>query len=137
MQPQYWSIDLLPGLILSEQKLLKAQGIENTLDLLKQTKTQKSKKDLASQLKLHQKHLNKWIALSDLACIPSVGRQYCGLLLHAGITSVLQLAQTPFHRLHPQIIRLQVATIGRKDLTSVSLVKQWVEEAKILSRNKF
>ncbi|NJK56218.1 MAG: DUF4332 domain-containing protein [Pleurocapsa sp. SU_5_0] len=134
MQPQYWVIDLLPGLMLSEQKLLKAQGIENTLDLLKQTPTLKSKIDLAGKLKLHQKHLNKWIALADLARIPSVGSQYCGLLLHAGIASVGQLAQTPFHRLHPQIVRLQVTTIGRQDLTPpVSLVKQWVEEAKILS----
>lgn len=134
MQPQYWVIDLLPGLMLPEQKLLKAQGIENTLDLLKQTPTLKSKIELAGKLKLHQKHLNKWIALADLARIPSVGSQYCGLLLHAGIASVGQLAQTPFHRLHRQIVRLQVTTIGRQDLTPpVSLVKQWVEEAKILS----
>jgi hypothetical protein len=134
MQPQYWVIDLLPGLMLPEQKLLKAQGIENTLDLLKQTPTLKSKIELAGKLKLHQKHLNKWIALADLARIPSVGSQYCGLLLHAGIASVGQLAQTPFHRLHRQIVRLQVTTIGRQDLIPpVSLVKQWVEEAKILS----
>jgi hypothetical protein len=138
MQPQYWSIDLLPGLMLPEQKLLKAQGIDNTLDLLKQTKTLESKIDLASKLKLHQKHLNKWIALSDLARIPSVGNQYCGLLLHAGIASVGQLAQTPFPRLHRQIVRLQVATMGRKDLTPpVAQVRQWIEEAKMLSKNSF
>ncbi|PSB09019.1 DUF4332 domain-containing protein [Pleurocapsa sp. CCALA 161] len=134
MQPQYWSIDLLPGLMLSEQKLLKAQEIENTLDLLQQTKTLESKIDLASKLKLHLKHLNKWIALADLARIPSVGNQYCGLILHAGIVSVVQLAQTPFPQLHRQIVRLQVTTIGRKDLTpSVVQVRQWIEEAKILS----
>lgn len=138
MKSLYWSIDLLPGLMLSEQKLLKAQKIENTLNLLQQTKTLESKIDLASKLKLHLKHLHKWIALADLARIPSVGNQYCGLLLHAGIISVGQLAQTPFSQLHRQIVRLQVTTIGRKDLTPpVTQVKQWVEEAKILSKNSF
>lgn len=66
MKSLYWSIDLLPGLMLSEQKLLKAQKIENTLNLLQQTKTLESKIDLASKLKLHLKHLHKWIALADL-----------------------------------------------------------------------
>jgi Domain of unknown function (DUF4332) len=136
MQPQYWSIDRLPGLMLPEQKLLKAQKIEHTDELLKRTQTPESKIDLASKLKLTQKTLNKWIALADLARIPSVGSQYCGLLLHAGIASVVQLEQTPFHYLHRQIARLQVATLQRKDLTPpVAQVKQWVEEAKLISRN--
>ena len=70
-----------------------------------------------------------------MARIPSVGNQYCGLLLHAGIISVAQLAQTPFARLHRQITRLQVATIRRKDLIPpVEQVKQWVEQAKVLNQ---
>ena len=130
MKSKYWSIALLPGLMLPEQQLLKAQGIENTQELLQRTKTQASKIDLASKLKLHQKHISKWVALADLARIPSVGNQYCGLLLHAGIISVAQLAQTPFARLHRQITRLQVATIRRKDLIPpVEQVKQWAKSA--------
>ena len=136
MKSEYWSIALLPGLKLPEQELLKAQGIENTQELLNKTRTLESKIALASKLKLSQKNLSKWIALADLGRIPSVGNQYCGLILHAGIISVAQLAQTPFHRLHAQIARLQVATLQRKDLTPpVGQVKQWVEQAKILSRN--
>ena len=50
-----------------------------------------------------------------------------------GVISVSHLAVTPFHRLHRQVLRLQVATLFRKDLTpSVKDVKQWVEEAKLL-----
>lgn len=136
MKSKYWSIDLLPGLMLPEQQLLQAQGIENTQELLQRTKTQESKIDLASKLKLHQKHISKWVALADLARIPSVGSQYCGLLLHAGIISVAQLSKTPFHRLHRQVARLQVATVRRKDLTPpVEQVKQWVEQAKVLTKN--
>ena len=136
MESQYWSIDLIPGLKLPEQKLLKAQGIKNTRHLLEQTKTQEAKIDLAGKLRLNQKHISKWIALADLGRIPSIGSQYCGLLLHAGVISVNQLAQTPFHRLHRQVSRLQIATSRRQDLIPpVELVKQWVEQAKMLDRN--
>ena len=62
-----------------------------------------------------------------------MGDKYCGLLLHTGIVSSAQLSQTPFYRLHREIVRLQVATLQRKDLSpSVELVKKWVEEAKLL-----
>ena len=132
----YWSIELLPGLMPSEQESLKGQGIEDTQELLKRTKTIESKIDLASKLKLSQQQLNKWIALAELGSIPSVGSQYCGIVLHGGVASVAQLAQTPFHRLHRQVARLQVATSRRKDLIPpIELVKQWVEQAQILSRN--
>ncbi len=136
MKSRYWSIDCLPGLMLPEQSLLKSEGIGDTKELLKRTKTLESKQSLASKLKLNQKHINKWIALADLARIPSVGSQYCGLLLHAGIVSVNQLIQTPFPLLHRRIVRLQVATLQRKDLSpTVEQVKRWVEEAKMLENN--
>lgn len=40
----------------------------------------------------------------------------CGLLLHAGVISVVQLAQIPTHRVYQQVLRLQVATLQRRDL---------------------
>ena len=136
MQSQYWSIDLMPGLMLPERELLKAQGISDTGKFLQRTHTPELKLNLASTLKLNQKHLNKWIALADLGRIPSVGSQYCGLVLHAGIISVAQLSRTPYERLHRQIARLQAATIGRPDLTPpVTLVKQWTEQAQMLCRS--
>ncbi len=71
--------------------------------------------------------------MADLARIPSVGTQYCGLLLHAGIGSVAQLAEVPTHRLHQQIMRLQVATMQRRDLCpAIELVQQWSQQAKIV-----
>ena len=113
---------------------MRHHGIENTQELLKRTKTVEQKQALASKLKLEQKRLAKWIALADLGRIPDVNYRYCGLLLHAGIVSVSQLSQIPFHRLHHQIVRLQVATMQRKDLAPpVEQVKRWVEQAKILS----
>ena len=132
MQPHYWSIDKLPGLPENEQKLLQNLGIVTTQDLLNRANTPQAKQTLASLLQINIKYVNKWVALADLARLPSVGCQYCGLLLHAGIASVKQLAQTPIHRLHPQIMRLHVATMQRKDLCpSVDMVKQWIQDAKL------
>ena len=133
MQPKYWSISSLPGIKQPEQEILKQAQINNTSELLSRTKTTQSKHKLATQLKLNQKYINKWAALAELACIPSVGSQYCGLLLHAGIISTAQLSQISFSRLHSQVLRLQVATFQRKDLAPpVEKVKQWVDEAKLL-----
>ncbi|MGD1917811.1 MAG: DUF4332 domain-containing protein [Pleurocapsa sp.] len=129
----YWSIDRLPGITRSHLELLEQNNITTTKILLKTAPSTKEKQDLAIKLQLNQKYINKWVALADLARIPSVGDKNCGLLLHAGIISAAQLAQTPFHRLHTQIVRLQVATLQRKDLSPpVEQVRRWVEEAKSL-----
>ncbi|MCC0177045.1 DUF4332 domain-containing protein [Waterburya agarophytonicola K14] len=134
MKSQYWSIDRLPGIMRSQVELLEENNITDTKIFLSFSTNSESKLALASKLQLNQKYINKWIALADLSRIPSVGDKYCGLLLHAGIISVAQLAQTPFHRLHGQIVRLQVATLQTKDLSPpVERIKKWVEEAKLLS----
>ena len=129
-----WSIEKLPGLSKQHQILLIENGITTTRKLLEITHTPQQKSTLASQLQIHSQYVNKWVALADLARIPSVGCQYCGLLLHAGIASVKQLAEIPIHRLHQQILKLQVSTMQRRDLCpSVDLVQEWVKEAKLLS----
>jgi hypothetical protein len=133
VQSCYWKIEQLPGLSQQQQDNLKSCGVATTEQLLAKTKNLELKQSLASQLQLHTQYINKWAALADLARIPSVGCQYCGLLLHSGIASVIQLGQTPVYRIHRQILRLQVANLQRKDLCpSVDLVQKWVKEAKTL-----
>ncbi|BDA67180.1 hypothetical protein RIVM261_027460 [Rivularia sp. IAM M-261] len=132
-----WSVEELPGL--SEQDKLQLQncGIHSTKELVKEGKTLQTRTELASKLQMHLTYINKWIALADLARVPSIGIQYCGLLLHAGVGSVVQLAQIPTHRLHKQILRLQVATMQRSDLCpAVDIVQQWIQEAKVVLSEK-
>lgn len=130
MRSRYWTIEKLPGLSRQEQALLKKYGIATTKDLLQKASSLSNKQALANQLQVKTQYVNKWVALADLARLPSVGHQYCGLLLHAGIASVTQLRVTPVHRLHQQILRLQVATTQRNDLCpSLEVVQQWRQEA--------
>jgi len=132
-QSRDWPIEELPGLSYEEQSQLQNCGITSTVALIKQGKTLEERLALANKLQIHLQYVNKWMALADLARIPSVGTQYCGLLLHAGIGSVAQLAQTPTHRLHQQIMRLQVATMQRRDLCpAIELVQQWSQQAQAI-----
>ena len=134
MQFSDWPIEQLPGLSKENQEKLKSLGINNTQDLLKITKTKENKQHLANQLKCQLQLINKWAALADLARVPSIGCDYCGLILHSGIISVNQLSQTSVSFLHRQILKLQVATLQRKDLCpSPDVVKIWINEAKIIN----
>ncbi|MDJ0729689.1 MAG: DUF4332 domain-containing protein [Crocosphaera sp.] len=134
MKSSYWAIEQLPGLSKANQEQLKSLGINDTEDLLKVTKTKTNQQHLANQLKCQLQLIKKWVALADLARVPSVGCDYCGLILHSGIISVKQLAQTSVSSLHRQILKLQVATLQRKDLCpSPDVVKTWINEAKIIN----
>lgn len=129
-----WYIEQLPGLSSQEAAQLQANGIATTQQLLQQCRTNTQRQALATQLRVKIETINKWVALADLARIPSVGCQYCGLLLHAGIISVAQLAQTPLQRLHQQILRLQVATLQRRDLCpSQSDMQTWIHQARLVA----
>ena len=129
-----WPISQLPGLNSSNQQLLSDKcGITTTTELLQNGRTQAQKMMLANVLQGSLRDISKWVAMADLARIPSVGCQHCGLLLHAGIGSVTQLAQMPVHRLHQQVLRLHVITMQRRDLCpSVAVVQRWVQEAQWL-----
>lgn len=128
-----WSIALLPGLSSEDEAKLLESGIQTTQQLLQRGKTPTQRQVLATQLHIHIQHVNKWVALANLAQIPAVGCQYCGLLLHAGISSPSQLAQTPLPRLHRLMVRLYVAMMQQPELCpSLDQVAQWIEQARLL-----
>ncbi|MGB3264436.1 MAG: DUF4332 domain-containing protein [Microcoleus sp.] len=134
VQLRDWPIEHLPGLSNENQSQLEDCGITTTAQLIRMTKTPAAKALLAHQLQINIRYVSKWVAMAELARIPSVGCQYCGLLLHAGVASASQLAQMPAERLHQQILRLHVATMQRNDLTpSVDRVQKWIQQAKLVS----
>ncbi len=127
----FWPIDQLPGLDGQDQAKLLACGIQTTQDLWQRTNTLARKQLLAAQLQIHIQHVHKWAALADLARIPIVGCQYCGLLLHAGISSPAQLAETPLQRLHKLILRFYVANLQQPELCPPrEELLPWVQQAK-------
>lgn len=132
-QPGDWAIEELPGLSVQDCSKLRSLDITTTRQLLQKANTPQLRQVLANQLQVKSQYVNKWVALADLARIPGIGCRYCGLLLHAGICSVAQLAQTPAYKLHQQILRLQVATLQRRDLCpEVDVVVGWIKIARSL-----
>ena len=133
LQKSDWPVKDLPGLSLEEQAQLKNCGINTTEELITRGKTPEERIILAGKLQVDLHSVNKWVVLAGLARVPSVGTQYCGMLLHAGVISIAQLAQTPTHRLHRQVMRLQVSTLHSLDLCpAVELVQQWSHQAQAM-----
>ncbi|MFE4107685.1 DUF4332 domain-containing protein [Almyronema epifaneia] len=134
MKASNWAIAQLPGLSSQHSAQLEAQKIHTTLQLIQQGRTPSQREQLAAQLSIHIRHVNKWVALADLARIPAVGCRYCGLLLHAGISSSAQLAQTSIHKLYPQIRRFYAAVLRQmQDCPPADKVSQWIQEARSLA----
>jgi Domain of unknown function (DUF4332) len=125
----HWPIASLPGVEEQLQQNLAALGITDTQRLLRVSATKHIA--LAAQLERPLRHLQKIIALASLAQVPSVGCEYCGLLLHGGIASIEQLSSTSPQQIHRSILRLHVGLLQRRDLTpTVDRVQLWVEQAK-------
>jgi hypothetical protein len=124
----YWPIIDLPGADSQTAADLTALGITNTQQLLALAEPLPQLAAIVST-----RPGRKLLALAHLAQIPSVGCQYCGLLLHAGVASIAQLSQTPPQQLHQLVLRLHVALLQRRDLTPrIDQVQNWVQQAKTI-----
>jgi Domain of unknown function (DUF4332) len=127
-----WLIIDLPGLDPNLGQELEDVGLTETRQLVGLSSDQQIA--LATSLGHHPRHIQKVVAMARLAQLSSVGCDYCGLLLHAGIASVSQLALTPVSQLHRSVLRLHVAVLQRNDLTpTVDRVQRWVTQAKLLT----
>jgi Domain of unknown function (DUF4332) len=132
----HWPINELPGVDNKTAAALTAAGVTNTEQLLALHTVSKTTSDIDhTQLAaiIGTRPGRKLLALAQLAQIPSVGCQYCGLLLHAGVASIEQLSQTPPQQLHQLVLRLHVALLQRRDLTPrIDQVQNWVQQAKVI-----
>jgi Domain of unknown function (DUF4332) len=130
-----WLIEHLPGLTSQDCQKLQGHGIKTTGQLLQQAHTPSGSAALAAHLAVPPKYVMKWAAMADLASIPAVGCQYCGLLLHSGIASSQHLAQIPLGQLHQRILRFQVATLQRRDLCpDLGTLTTWITQAQKLTQ---
>ena len=126
-------IEQLPGLDETQLSSLKRCGITTTFNLLRQANSVSQRQQLSSKLNINIKYINKWTALANLARIPTVGCEHCGLLLHAGVSTPQQLAGMSVQRLHPLLTRLQVQLLNRADLApTTAQVASWIQQAKQL-----
>ncbi|NMF82894.1 DUF4332 domain-containing protein [Nodosilinea sp. P-1105] len=133
MITQDYPLQNLPGLSTEHQTALANLGFSTTTQLYRFGQSPSHQAALAQQLRLPLRYVKKWVILADLARVPTVGCEFNGLLLHAGITSPEQLAQTSAQTLAVQVKRLHVATLRRNDLSPTpDQVKLWITNARVL-----
>jgi hypothetical protein len=133
LQSANHAIAQLPGLSDVEVSQLSAIGIVTTFDLLRQGNSLVQRQQLSRQLNTNIKYINKWAALANLARVPSVGCEYCGLLLHVGVSTPHQLSLMSVQRLHLQLLRLQVQLFSRSDLApEAAQVATWIRQAQLM-----
>jgi hypothetical protein len=106
----------LPGLDAINENQLAALGISTTEQLYRQGRLPEQRQSLARTLNVPLRYVVKWVVLAELSRVPSVGCQFCGVLLHSGISSVEQLAASSPQLLYRQVRRLNVTAMNRSDL---------------------
>ena len=132
---QNFSIEQLPGISQENCQTLIKAGIKTTHQLLRCAHDLRQQQQLANQLHIHTQYIQKWAALANLSQVPSVGCQYCGLLLHAGIATPQQLAIASLPKLHRQVMKLHIATMQTKQYCpSLELVSTWIQNAQRFRR---
>ncbi len=129
-----YPLEQLPGLSVAHAQGLAKLGLTSTAQLRRYGASVEHRQTLAQRLQVPLRYVTKWVILADLARVPAVGCQFNGLLLHAGIISVPQLAACSAQQLFTQLRRLHVATMQRNDLCpTVDQVNLWIHQAKALS----
>jgi hypothetical protein len=137
MSSQVYPLANLPGMTAVYARQLSDLGLTNTQQLYRYGQSSHHRQTLATTLKLPERFITKWVVLSSLARIPAVGCDYNGLLLHAGISSVEQLANSSTQVLYPRIKRLYVATMQRSDLCPApDQVTLWIQNARTLAHRQ-
>ncbi|PSN16307.1 DUF4332 domain-containing protein [filamentous cyanobacterium CCT1] len=130
-----YRLDQLPGLSPAHAQNLAQLGLTSTDQLRRYGTSVERRQNLAQKMQVPLRYVTKWVILADLARVPGVGCQFNGLLLHAGIMSVAQLAECTAQGLYTRLRRLHVTTLQRNDLCpSADQVSLWIQQAKAIAR---
>lgn len=113
---------------------LKEAGITNTDHLLKKGATPKGRKELVEKTGISEHLVMKWVNHVDLFRIKGVAGQYAELLEAAGVDTVVELSK----RVPEHIVEKMETVNKEKKLVrrtpALSLVKNWIDQAKKLPR---
>ncbi len=115
------------------EKLAKA-GVKSTDALLKAGATPKGRKELAEKTGISEAKILEWVNHVDLYRIKGIGSEYSDLLEEAGVDTVVELAQRVPENLLKKMEEINAAKKLVRRLPVLSMVKDWVDQAKKLER---
>ncbi|GAA4446076.1 hypothetical protein GCM10023189_00820 [Nibrella saemangeumensis] len=111
---------------------LKAQGIDNSAELLEAGKTTKGRKTLAETAGVPTSDILELVNRADLARVKGVGRVYADLLEEAGVDTVKELARRSPANLHAKIEEINSAKQLAQRIPTLGQVEDFVAQAKEL-----
>lgn len=111
---------------------LKARGIKNSEELLRECRLRGGVEALADYLGADPNTIKQLVYRADLARIRGIGEAYTGLLEAAGIRSVQDLADRSPEDLRSQFTRInnERKLVGR--VPALAMVNGWVNKARRL-----
>lgn len=114
-------------------KLNKA-GVRGTNGLLQMAGSRKGRGELAKATGFSPKTILEWVNRADLFRVKGIGTQYSDLLEAAGVDTVAELAQRKPEALLEALAKANAKKNLVNQLPALSLVKDWVKQAKSLKR---
>ena len=109
-------------------------GIYTTEDLLEAGASRSGRSGLVEKSGISPKLILEWVNLADLFRVSGIGEEYSDLLEEAGVDTVPELAQRNPVNLHATLIDVNQAKNLVRRLPSLSMVEDWVRQAKDLPR---
>ena len=113
---------------------LKNAGIVTTQALLDSGASAKGRHVLSEKSGISAKLILQWVNHVDLFRIKGVGEEYADLLEAAGVDTVPELGQRNAENLYQKLISTNEEKKMVRKLPTQTQVKNWVEQAKQLSR---
>lgn len=112
------------------QAKLQAQGIRNSDQLLKASRTPDQRKALADQAGITPEAVLELANRADLARIKGVGQIYADLLEQAGVDTVKELAARVPANLHATLAAVNAEKKLAGRAPTLAEIKKWVTQAK-------
>jgi predicted flap endonuclease-1-like 5' DNA nuclease len=109
-------------------------GIKTTSALLKKGATPLGRKEIEEKTGISHKLILEWVNRADLFRIKGVAEEYSDLLEESGVDTVVELAQRNVDNLYDKIIEINKAKKLVRRPPSLSMIKDWIEQAKKLKR---
>ena len=113
---------------------LVAAGIRTAEALLEMGATPKGRKEIAEKSGISDKLILEWVNHVDLFRIKGVGSEYADLLEEAGVDTVVELSKRVPEHLLAKMQEVNVAKKLVRQMPVLSMVANWVEQAKKLER---
>ena len=134
VSPRSAGITNIEGIGPAYAKKLKDEGIKTTDDLLEAGSAKKGRKELAEKTGIAERLILEWVNKADLFRIKGIGEEYSDLLEEAGVDTVVELSRRNPENLHATIVGINEAKKLVRRTPTLSKVKDWIEQAKLLPR---